>query len=179
MIITKIFCDIDDFIKELSANKKVIESDKKRRKSKLNISEVMTILVAFHNYGNRTFKDFYIKTVMKYMRKEFPDLVSYNRFIELIPDALKPLVLFLKLKRFGKSEKITFIDSTKIAICGNKRIKRNKTFKGIAKLGKSTMGWFFGFKLHIAINETGELVGANLSQGNVDDRNIDIIDRYY
>ena len=101
MIITKIFCDIDDFIKELNANQQLIENgNKNRKKSRLNISEVMTILVSFHNYGSRTFKDFYTKIVMKYMRKEFPDLVSYNRFIELIPDALKPLVLFLKLKRF-------------------------------------------------------------------------------
>jgi hypothetical protein len=80
------------------------------------------------------------------------------------------------LERLVKSDEITFIDSTKIAVCKNKRISRNRTFKDIAKIGKSTMGWFFGFKLHLAINETGELVGANLSQGNVDDRNLEIID---
>jgi len=176
MMITKIFCDIDDFIKELNKVQKLIENKTKRKKSRLDVSEVMTILVLFHNYGSRTFKDFYIKIVMKYMKKKFPDLVSYNRFIELIPNALKPLILFLKIKRLRKSEQITFIDSTKIAISNNKRITRNKTFKGIAKRGKSTMGWFFGFKLHIAINETGELIGANISQGNVDDRNMEILD---
>ena len=84
--------------------------------------------------------------------------------------------IFLKLKRLVKSDEITFIDSTKIAICKNKRIKANKVFKGIAERGKSTMGWFYGFKLHISINEKGELVGASISKGNVDDRNLDVLE---
>jgi hypothetical protein len=136
----------------------------------------MTIVVYYHNYGNRTFKDFYLKSVSKHLKEYFPNLVSYNRFVELIPMVLIPLIAFLKLKRLVVSNEITFIDSTKIAICNNKRIKRNRVFEGIAKRGKSTMGWFYGFKLHIAINEKGELCGANMSKGNIDDRDKEVLD---
>ena len=179
-MITKIFCDIDDFMQEFEEmyKQKLIEDKncKKRLNSKLSMSEIMTIVVYFHRSGYRTFKDFYFKFILKNMKTAFPNIVSYNRFIELIPTVFLPLVIFLKLKRLVKSDEITFIDSTKIAICKNKRIKANLVFKGIAKRGKSTMGWFYGFKLHIAINEKGELVGAGISQGNVDDRNIDVLD---
>jgi hypothetical protein len=149
---------------------------KKKLNSKLSMSEIMTIVVYFHRSGYRTFKDFYIKYILKSLRQAFPNIVSYNRFIELVPTIFLPLVVFLKLKRLVKSDKITFIDSTKIAICKNKRIKANRVFKGLAERGKSTMGWFYGFKLHIAINERGELVGANISKGNVDDRNVNVLD---
>jgi hypothetical protein len=178
-MLTKIFCEIDDFMQEFEKSyKERLIADKKseiKYNSRLSMSEVMSILVYYHNYGNRTFKDFYLKTVKEVLKSYFPNLVSYNRFIELIPTILIPLVAFLKLKRLVKSDAITFIDSTKIRVCHNKRIKRNKTFEGIAERGKSTMGWFYGFKLHIAITETGELCGANLSKGNVDDRNEDVL----
>ncbi len=75
-----------------------------------------------------------------------------------------------------KSDTITFIDSTKIRVCHNKRIKRNRTFKGMAEIGKSTMGWFYGFKLHIAITETGELCGVKVTKGNIDDRDKDVLE---
>jgi len=179
-MLTKIFCEIDDFMQEFEEeyNKKLISEGESKVKgnSRLTMSEVMSILVYYHNYGNRTFKDFYIKTVQKVLKPYFPKLVSYNRFVELIPSVLIALIAFLKLKRLVISNEITFIDSTKIAVCHNKRIKRNKTFEEIAKRGKSTMGWFFGFKLHIAINEKGELCGAYVSKGNVDDRNEDVLD---
>ena len=110
------------------------------------------------------------------MKQYFKDLVSYNRFIELIPTVLIPITAFLQLKRLGKSNQITFVDSTRIKVCHNKRMRRNKTFKGIASIGKSTMGWFFGFKLHIAIDDTGELIGATLTKGNIDDRNESVLD---
>jgi hypothetical protein len=63
------------------------------------------------------------------------------------------------------------VDSTKIAVCHNKRIKRNRVFKEVAKIGKSTMDWFYGFKLHLSCNDRGELLGFCLTPGNVDDRN--------
>ena len=179
-MLTKIFCEIDDFMQEFETKykKRLIESQEGKVKygSRLSMSEVMTIVVYYHNYGNRTFKDFYLKSVLKHLKSYFPNLVSYNRFVELIPIVLIPLIAFLKLKRLVVSNEITFIDSTKIAICNNKRIKRNRVFEGIAERGKSTMGWFYGFKLHIAINEKGELCGANMSKGNIDDRNEAILD---
>ncbi|KAA6309917.1 hypothetical protein EZS27_038684 [termite gut metagenome] len=105
------------------------------------------------------------------MRGEFPDLVSYNRFVELQRKVFIPFVLFLKLICFGQCIGITYVDSTCIRVCHNKRIRRNKVFKGLAEIGKSVMGCFFGFKLHLLCNERGELVNFYLTKGNVDDRN--------
>jgi hypothetical protein len=84
-------------------------------------------------------------------------------------------VLFLKLICFGECTGITFIDSTKMAVCKNKRIKRNKVFKDIATVGKSTMGWFYGFKLHLVINDKGELLNFCITPANVDDRDWGVI----
>jgi hypothetical protein len=71
----------------------------------------------------------------------------------------------------GKCTGISFVDSTKIAVCNNKRIIRNQVFKDVAKIGKSTMGRFYGFKLHLMCNDRGELLSFCLMPGNVDDRN--------
>jgi hypothetical protein len=65
---------------------------------------------------------------------------------------------------------ISFVDSTRITVCGNKRISRNQVFKEVAELGKSSLGWFFGFKLHLVVNDQGELLAFCLTPGNVDDR---------
>lgn len=80
-------------------------------------------------------------------------------------------MLFIHYCCRGECTGISFIDSTVLRVCHNKRIKRNKVFKGLAKVGKSTMGWFFGFKLHLIINDKGEILSFYLSKGNVDDRN--------
>ena len=134
-MLTKIFCEIDDFMREFEEKyKERLIADKMSKvnyNSRLSMSEVMSILVYYHNYGNRTFKDFYLKTVCKDLKSCFPNLVSYNRFIELVPMTLIPLIAYLKLKRLVKSDSITFIDSTKIKVCHNKRIKKNRTFEGI------------------------------------------------
>jgi len=104
------------------------------------------------------------------MQGEFPNTVSYNRFVELSQGVLMPMTIFLKTCCLGKCTGISFVDSTPIRVCNNKRIKRNKVFKGIAEVGKSTMGWFYGFKLHIVINDKGEVLNFAITQANVDDR---------
>jgi len=133
-------------------------------------SEVITIAVLFHLGGFRTFKHFYIYYVQKHMQNEFPQTVSYNRFTELMQSNLMPMVLFLKTCYLGKCTGISFIDSTPVRVCKNKRINRKKVFKGIANTGKSTMGWFYGFKLHIIINEQGEILNFTITQASEDDR---------
>ena len=104
------------------------------------------------------------------MRSEFPATVSYNRFVELSQSVLMPMTLFLKTCCLGRCTGISFVDSTPIRVCNNKRIKRNKVFKGMAEVGRSTMGWFYGFKLHIVINDRGEILNFCITQANVDDR---------
>ena len=171
MDVTKIFCDSDDFcLNAEEEHKKEFPGDApKPWPSELSLSEVMTIVILFHHFrGFRNFKYFYIY-VSRNMRSCFPKLVSYNRFIELMKLALLPLYIFMSAKT-GKVTGIAFADSTKIAACHNKRIKSNKVFKGLARTGKSSMGWFHGFKLHLIANECGEILSFSLTQGNTDDR---------
>jgi hypothetical protein len=174
--ITEIFYLCDDFSKEFdkSFKKHILQSDngKKTRNKpgKLSHSEVMTILISFHLGGYRNLKHYYLFYVSQHLNKEFPKLVSYNRFVELQQRVAFPLVLFLKLCRMGECTGISFVDSTTLKACHIKREKQNKVFSGIATKGKSTIGWFFGFKLHIIINDKGEILSFVITQGNVDDR---------
>jgi hypothetical protein len=143
-----LFYNVDNFCQSLSAEWKQKQiSDgtepKRERKRRLCLSEVMTILIGFHLSGFRCFKKYYGFLVF-YKKTEFPRMVSYTRFVELIPGSLVALCAYLNSRK-GNLSGITFIDSTAIPVCKNKRIKRNRVFKGLAKIGKSTMGWFFGF----------------------------------
>ena len=174
--ITEIFYLSDEFSKEFafSFKKHVLHDDngKKHRNkpNRLSDSEVMTILIAFHLSGMRNLKHFYLFYVCKHLHEEFPDLVSYNRFVELQQKVVLPLAIFLKTCRMGKCTGISFIDSTSLKVCHIKREHSNKVFDGIATKGKTTIGWFFGFKLHIIINDKGEILSFVITQGNVDDR---------
>jgi len=172
----EIFYIIDEFCKSFDQTIKAhsLSADKtkktRNKKSKLSPSEVISILVLFHTGGYRNLKHFYMFYVCKHMTQEFPNQVSYNRFVELQKKAMLPMAMFLKTCCMAECTGISFIDSTKIAVCKNKRIKRNKVFQGIAAVGKSTMGWFYGFKLHLIINDKGELLNFVITQGDVDDR---------
>jgi hypothetical protein len=171
--ILPLFSHIDDFCQsfEPNFNQKLLASSSKQRmrKSTLQLSEIMTIIVWFQQSSYRTFKDFYLNEVCIHLRDEFPRLVSYNRFVELMPLALIPLSAFL-LTRKGKTAGIAFIDSLPIAVCHNRRIPSHKVFSRLAKRGKSSVDWFYGFKLHLIINDQGELLSFYLTPGNVDDR---------
>ena len=129
----------------------------------------MTIAIYFHQSGYRTFKKYYTVFVKGLLKDYFPNAVSYGRFVELMQEALFPLFCFLQFN-MGDNTGIYFVDSTGLAVCNIKRSRSNKTFKGVASKGKTTVGWFFGFKLHIVINDKGELLAWQLTPGNTDDR---------
>ena len=169
--ITEIFCIVDEFCKEFDqlVDKHLLGNPSKRP-STMSKSEVITITILFQLSGFRTFKHFYIYYLQKHMRNDFPNTVSYNRFTALMQQSLMPMTLFLKTCCLGDCTGISFVDSTPIRVCKPKRIKNNKVFKGIATTGKSTMGWFHGFKLHIVINDKGEILNFTITQANVDDR---------
>ena len=177
--IIEIFVEIDDFCQEFEReiqSQHMIDSPKKRnRKAKLADSEIITILTAFHFGSFKNFKHFYLNYVLVHLKNEFPNAVSYNRFVELQGRVAVPFMLYLKLRGLGKCTGISYMDSTPVRVCHKKRIKRNKVFQGIASTGKSTMGWFHGFKLHLVINEKGEILNFALTKGNVDDRNPQVI----
>lgn len=169
--ITEIFYLVDEFCLEFEKTiKNHLIGNKPKRKPKMSCSEVVTIMIMFHSGGFRNMKHFYVYYVQKHMQAQFPETVSYNRFLELMQSAVLPMTIFLKTCCMGNGTGISFIDSTPIRVCNNKRIKRNKVFEGLAKVGKSTMGYFFGFKLHIVINDKGELLNFMITPGNVDDR---------
>jgi hypothetical protein len=169
--ITEIFCIVDEFCKEYDkvVNKSLLGNPSKRP-SIMSKSEVITLTILFQLSGFRTFKHFYIFYVQKHMKDDFPVTVSYNRFTELVGQNLMAMSLFLKTCCLGKCTGISFGDSTPIRVCKPKRIRNNKVFKGIATTGKSTMGWFHGFKLHIIINDKGEILNFTITPANVDDR---------
>lgn len=173
--ITELFTFVDDFFK---CADKLIQSqclpDQKlkvpTRTPELSMSEIMTIILLFQHSPCKNFKYFYQGYLPLY-RDEFPRLCSYNRFIELKPRALPYLTLLLYwMCEQAEKTGISFIDATSLAVCHNKRIYPHKVFKGIAQRGKTTKGWFFGLKLHLVINEKGEIQATKLTPGNVDDR---------
>lgn len=146
------------------------EKQKKRnRESRLSISEIITILIHFHQSHYRNFKAYYLQYVSRHLGNEFPNLLSYKRFVALIPKVFAPLCSYLQSRR-ATSNGIGFIDSTPIIVCHPKRIHSHKVFKGIAEIGKTTKGWFYGFKLHLICNHRGELLSCHITPGNADDR---------
>ena len=173
--VTEIFCIADDFCKFFDAMmiKYTLKSNKKRkyhRKGTMSKAEIMLIMILFHDSGYRCLKHFYLEKVCKHMGHLFPQVVSYNRFVELEKEIAIPLALFIKKVLLGKCTGISFVDSTPLRVCRNQRIHIHKTFKGIAMRGKCSMGWFFGFKLHLICNEKGELLNFMITPGDVDDR---------
>lgn len=174
--LVEIFYLVDEFCKEFERVREghLLKKDngKKSRKRQFTMSdsEVITIMICFHVGGFRYLKHFYIHYIQEHCQRDFPHTVSYNRFVELQEKALVPMTLFLQLCCLGKCTGISYIDSTPLKVCHIKREHSHKTFKGLATKGKSTTGWFFGFKLHIIINDKGEILDFVFSQANVDDR---------
>ena len=168
-----LYCLVDEFCKEfLPPWERQLLADnlkKRRRESQLSPSEIMTIYIHFHQSQYRNFKSYYIYHVQTHLAYLFPKLVTYQRFVSLIKSVIVPLCFFLQTLR-GEETGIYFIDSTVLKVCHIKREKQHKVFKGIAKKAKSTLGWFFGFKLHLVINNKGEIMAFKITAGNVDDR---------
>jgi hypothetical protein len=173
MILHQLFCDTDDFCQDFLPEWKQTQlqnGTRKRNRSKcLCESEIMTIVVYFQMSGYRSFKHFYLRHVLVHWRSQFPRLPSYNRFVELMAEVLNPLTAFMH-SRCGKSDGIAFVDSTPLGVCKNIRIPRHKTFAEQAGRGKSSTGWFYGFKLHFTVNDCGDMLSFCLTRGNVDDR---------
>ncbi len=173
MSILELFCNVDDFCLWYArcAARCALGSVKAKPgpKSGLVMSEIMTIIIHFHQSHYRDFKAYYTRHVLGHLRAEFPGLVSYTRFVELMPAALLPLCAYLQ-SRLGSARGLAFIDSTPLPVCHNKRIARHKVFAGLAARGKTSMGWFYGFKLHLIVDDRGELLAFYLTPGNVGDR---------
>ena len=167
------FCDIDDFCKwfEPLYMQRLLQDGQRHRvrQGHLTLSEIMTIIVYFHRSHYRDFKHYYTEYVEGHLRPYFPALVSYSRFVELMPRTLVPLCGYLHTRK-GRCTGITFVDSTSLAVCHNRRISRHRVFAGYATRGKSSMGWFYGFKLHLMVNDEGELLAFRVTTAEVNDQ---------
>ena len=168
----RIFCEVDDFckgfegwyVKELISDGMV----KRKRSLQMKLSEIITIMISYHASGMACFKHYYY--YLKTERKDlFLNMVHYDSFIRYVKKAFSCLICMFKAIEGGITEYM-FIDATPMAVCHNLREKRHKVFKDIAKKGKTSTGWFFGFKLHMLFNTHGEVVRLAITPGNTDDR---------
>lgn len=168
-----LFCSVDDFCQQFEPlwQQQLLSHGlaRRNRSRSLCLSEIMTILIGFHQSAYRNFKAYYIEKVQLQWQSAFPGLVSYNRFVEWIPSSLLPLCAYLR-SGFGPCTGISFLDATCLKVCHNRRIQQHKVFKNLAARGKTSVDWFYGFKLHLVVNDQGELLNFTLTPGNVDDR---------
>lgn len=171
--ILPLFCSVDDFWQTFAPTwHTTLVGDAPQRRQRAGVmhpSEIMTILILFHQSHYRTFKDFYLNEVSRHLRREFPTLVSYPRFVAWMPQMLVPLCAYLQTRQ-GVCTGISFIDSSKLMVCHPARIPSHRVFASQAERGKTSVGWFYGFKLHLVINDQGEVLSWCLTPGNVDDR---------
>ncbi len=178
--ITRIFVDVDDFVKDLDlfSMKKQLLGDgvaRRDRKTILTLSEMMTIYIGFHVSNHTNFKSYYKDFLSVHYKHLFPNLISYERFNQSQNRLFMPLMLYINNRCLGQCTGISYVDSTTLPVCHIKREKQHKVFKGIAQKSKSTMGWFFGFKIHLIINDKGEILSFCFSRANVDDRDTKIM----
>lgn len=142
------------------------------RAGQLTDSEMLAITIFYHYSGAKCFEYYYRNCVEMQLGSYFPQLITYERFVARMPRLLPGLFVLLKWQ-CGQAKRTGFYiaDSKPLAVCDNHRINSNKVFAGLAARGKSSMGWFYGFKAHLVINQYGELVNFVLTSGNVADNN--------
>ena len=145
MSLLELFCHVDDFCQRFLPhyNTRLVSDGVRRRQRArhLSVSEIMTILIWFQQSHYRDFKAYYTQNVCMHLRTEFPGLVSYNRFVEFMPSVVIPLCAYLR-QCMGSCTGISFLDSTDLPVCHNKRISQHKVFAGVAARGKTSTGWF-------------------------------------
>lgn len=175
MDLTEIFCHVDDFYKAFEKDwmdyTEEMGFSVAKRKRKMYASEVMTVLVMFHQSHSRDLKSFYLCHVRVVWASYFPNLPSYQRFVELQQEAMIPMY-FLAHSLLGECSGISFVDSTKLVVSHVKRARSHKTFAELASWSKDSIGWFFGFKLHLVVNDIGEILSFRITRANVDDRSL-------
>jgi len=172
-VFTELYFEISEFMKTFGTlfNAKLIGIRRQRPFCRMSVCEIMTVLIGFQIIGGRNFKQYYKDIVLQFHRREFPSSVSYSRFCEVAPVALIPMMLFLKFRmEMSLHTMIYVIDSTPLSVCINLRIRHHKVFRETAERGKTSTGWFYGFKLHLVINHPGELMSVHITAGNTDDR---------
>jgi hypothetical protein len=172
--ITALYCCLDDFCQVFEAweTHRLIPSPTTRQRSgKLSRPEMLFIVVLFHLSPYKNFKTFYLYGIGHQHRACFGDLPHYDRFVSLMPRLFVPLVVLLH-SLSGEQTGVYFADASKLAVCHNRRIDRHRVFDGLAARGKTSMGWFFGLKLHFLINHKGQIMALKITPGNTADSSV-------
>jgi len=179
LILISIYCFVDDFIKNILLNIKYALQRPDRnnppvKKFNLGLAELTSLALFKFFTGHRNWKTFYY-FVKTYHQTDFPNLPSYQNFLRAM-NKLSFFALFLLqafmsfFRKITGLKKIKITDSTKLEVCKIKREFSHKVVRGLAAKSKSTMGWFYGFKLHIICNELMQILSFRITAGNIDDR---------
>lgn len=171
-----IFCDDFEQVFQPYCQKKLIGYSTEGQLSK---SEMMSIYIFYHHSGIRCFKWYYQFAILRHLGSYFPSAYSYSRFIQCLPSIQLDLFAFLCLFCLAAPSQANFIDSKKLSVCHNKRIHQHKTFKNIASRGKTSVGWFFGFKLHLIINQYAQIIRFRITSGNIADNNQKLLEELF
>ena len=132
------------------------------------MSEQLLIVILYHLKEFKIFKYYYKYAVEIKYKSLFKEAQCYDRFMQIMTKLLVPLSILLQCL-FSEVRSIYFLDTTKLSICHCRR-EKNKVFGKIIEKGKTSMGWFFGFKLHMIINDVGQIMAIKITKGNIDDR---------
>ena len=176
--LVEVYSEVDDLVK--SYKKYLQEKEVKIPKNKMQLSEaeIGSILVCYHFSGYKCFEYYYKEKIRKNMKSWFPKAPSYESFLRYIPKAIDLIYLWLFYKVCqSKRTNLYIIDSKKLPVCEIQREHSNRVFSGVARKGKSSTGWFYGLKIHLVINDLGEIVSFELTSGNVGDNNHDLLKR--
>lgn len=147
---------------------KLIPGDRTRQRSgEMSLAELLTIIIYFQLSPCKDLKNYYLYYLPIKYKAHFSNLIRYSRMIQLMPRLLPPISVLLHLIR-GEQTGIYYVDSTKLQICHNKRTNSHRV-KGLANMGKSSYGWFMGFKLHLIINHKGEFMAIKITKANTAD----------
>lgn len=179
LILTMIYCFVDDWIKNAVNNIRYALTRPGKglppiKKHKLTIAELASLAIFRFFTGHRNWKDFY-QHITTYHKKDFSELPKYKNFLASVNElsflALILLEGFMNIfKKFTPISNPKFADSMKLQVCHIKREFSHKVCWGLAKKSKSSMGWFYGFKLHIICNELMQILNLKITAGNMDDR---------
>jgi hypothetical protein len=181
IILIMIYCFVDDFMKgALVSIKHAIERPGKNRpplkKHNLSLAELASLAIFRFFTGHRNWKDFY-RHLKTYHKQDFPNIPDYKNFLEAINMLSGLAMLMLQgfmnvFNRITGDNGLKFTDSTKIEVCKIKREFSHKVCFGLASKSKSTMGWFYGFKLHIICNELMQILNLKITTATDDEREI-------
>ncbi len=178
-ILITIYCFVEDFLKGILGSikyalKRPDQNTPPTPKRNLTLAELVSLAIFKSVSGHRNWKDFY-QNIKSYHKKDFPGLPVYENFLRAMNAlSLVALLLLHGFMEFFKSitskEDPKLTDSTKLEVCKIKREFTHKVAKRIARKAKSSMGWFYGFKLHIICNGLMQILNFRITSGNTDDR---------